>query len=48
MLPGADRERLLDAVRRLVAERGIVGADGMIRTPYRTHVLYGRAMPASA
>ena len=45
MLPVAQRERLLDAVRRLVAERGIAGADGTVSTPYRTHVLYARALP---
>jgi SAM-dependent methyltransferase len=45
MLAAADRERLLDAVRRLVTERGIADAEGMISTPYRTHVLCGRALP---
>jgi SAM-dependent methyltransferase len=45
MLPAAERERLLDAVRRLVAERGVAGTDGLIQTPYRTHVLYARALP---
>jgi SAM-dependent methyltransferase len=48
MLPVAERERLLDAVRRLVADREIAGPDGLITTPYRTHVLSTRALPAPA
>lgn len=48
MLPAADREQLLGAVRRLVAERGVAGADGLIRTPYWTHVLTARTLSPAA
>jgi ubiquinone/menaquinone biosynthesis C-methylase UbiE len=42
LLDDAPRERLLDAVADLVAERDLVGADGLLDTPYRTHVTWCR------
>ena len=46
LLDDAPRERLLDAVSDLVAERGLVGADGLLDTPYRTHVTWCRRLEA--
>lgn len=43
MMPAAERRRLLDALAELVRGRGLVGADGQIATPYRTHVMWTRA-----
>ena len=36
------RGRLLDGVRALVRERGLIAADGKLDTPYRTHVVWCR------
>jgi hypothetical protein len=48
LLPPTRRQRLLDAVRDLVTEPGIVKVNGALITPYRTHVFSGRALPAPA
>ena len=42
MLDDAPRERLRDAVSDLVSKRGLVAADGLLDTPYRTHVVWCR------
>jgi SAM-dependent methyltransferase len=44
LLDDEPRERLLDAVSNLVAERGLVAADGLLDTPYRTHVTWCRRL----
>jgi SAM-dependent methyltransferase len=44
LLEDAPRQRLLDAVADLVAERGLVAADGLLDTPYRTHVTWCRGL----
>ena len=36
------RARLLDGVRDLASERGLVGADGHLVTPYRTYATWCR------
>ena len=46
LLDDAARERLLDAVSDVVAARGLVGADGLLDTPYRTHVTWCRRVDA--
>jgi len=38
MMDDDARTALLDAIRALVRERGVIDADGMIETPYDTHV----------
>lgn len=40
MMADPEREALLDEIRGLVRERGVVGPDGAIETPYDTHVLW--------
>jgi SAM-dependent methyltransferase len=40
------RAELLDAVSRLVEDRGLVAPDGMLDTPYRTHVVWCRRRDA--
>ncbi|HEX3976704.1 MAG TPA: hypothetical protein VHW96_10590 [Solirubrobacteraceae bacterium] len=47
LLDEEPRERLLDAVADLVAERGLVAPDGRLDTPYRTHVTWCRRADAS-
>jgi SAM-dependent methyltransferase len=42
LLDDEPRTRVLDSVSRLVADRGLVGTDGMLDTPYRTHVVWCR------
>lgn len=42
LLDDVARERLLDAVAELVAERDLVATDGLLDTPYRTHVTWCR------
>jgi ubiquinone/menaquinone biosynthesis C-methylase UbiE len=42
MMDGEARERLLGAVSDLAYERGLVGADGHLVTPYRTPVVWCR------
>jgi hypothetical protein len=42
------RTELLDEVSRLVQDRGLIAADGMIDTPYRTHVVWCRALETLA
>jgi SAM-dependent methyltransferase len=42
MMNGDARGRLLGAVSDLARERGLVGTDGRLVTPYRTHVLWCR------
>jgi hypothetical protein len=42
LLEHEPRERLLDEVSHLVAERGLVAADGLLDTPYRTHITWCR------
>ena len=44
LLDDAARERLLDAVSDLVAERDLVAADGLLDTPYRTHITWCRSL----
>jgi SAM-dependent methyltransferase len=46
LLDDQPREGLLDAVSELVAERGLVAADGLLDTPYRTHVTWCRRLAA--
>jgi SAM-dependent methyltransferase len=46
LLDDAPRERLLDDVSDLVARRGLVAADGLLDTPYRTHVAWCRRLGA--
>jgi hypothetical protein len=40
----APRERLLDAVSEMVGNRGLVAADGLLDTPYRTYVVWCRRL----
>lgn len=42
LLDDERRARLLDEVSALVAERGLVAADGLLDTPYRTHITWCR------
>ncbi len=44
LLDDEPRGRLLDAVSDLVAERGLVAADGLLDTPYRTFVVWCRRL----
>lgn len=44
LLDEAPREQLLDAVSEMVAKRGLVAADGLLDTPYRTHVTWCRRL----
>jgi ubiquinone/menaquinone biosynthesis C-methylase UbiE len=44
VLDDEPRERLLDSVSALVAERGLVAADGLLDTPYRTDVTWCRRL----
>jgi SAM-dependent methyltransferase len=44
LLDDEARGRLLDAVSDLVANRGLVAADGLLDTPYRTHVVWCRRL----
>ena len=44
LLDDAPRERLLDEVAELVARRGLVAADGLLDTPYRTHLTWCRRL----
>src|SRR6185437_4311336 len=44
LLADEPRRRLLDAVSDLVAERDLIAADGLIDTPYRTHITWCRAL----
>jgi SAM-dependent methyltransferase len=44
LLDEAPRRRLLDEVSDLVAERGLIAADGLIDTPYRTHITWCRRL----
>jgi SAM-dependent methyltransferase len=48
LLDERPRTELLDEVSRLVQDRGLIGADGMIDTPYRTHVVWCRRLDAPA
>ena len=43
MLDDPARGRLLDAVRELATTRAGIGSDGLIETPYRTHIFAYRA-----
>jgi ubiquinone/menaquinone biosynthesis C-methylase UbiE len=42
LLDDEPRARLLDAVSDLAAAHGVVAADGMLDTPYRTHIAWCR------
>ncbi len=42
LLDDQPRMRLLDEVSDLVAQRGLVAADGLLDTPYRTHITWCR------
>jgi SAM-dependent methyltransferase len=44
LLDDEPRARLLDEVSALVTERGLVAADGLLDTPYRTHVTWCRRL----
>ncbi len=44
LLEAEPRERLLDEMSDLVAERGLVAADGLLDTPYRTHITWCRRL----
>jgi SAM-dependent methyltransferase len=44
LLDQAPREQLLDAVSEMVAKRGLVAADGLLDTPYRTHITWCRRL----
>jgi SAM-dependent methyltransferase len=44
LLDDTPRERLLDSISELVTERGLVAADGLLDTPYRTHVSWCRRL----
>lgn len=44
LLDDGPRELLLDEVGDLVAQRGLVAADGLLDTPYRTHVTWCHAV----
>ncbi|HEX3690688.1 MAG TPA: class I SAM-dependent methyltransferase [Solirubrobacteraceae bacterium] len=44
LLDEAPRERLLDEVADMVAQRGLVAADGLLDTPYRTHITWCRRL----
>ena len=46
LLDDAPREHLLDDVSEMVADRGLVAADGLVDTPYRTHVSWCRRLEA--
>lgn len=48
LLDDAARERLLDEVSDLVTQRGLIAADGLLDTPYRTHVTWCRAVASVA
>jgi SAM-dependent methyltransferase len=48
LLDEQPRTELLDEVSRLVRDRGLIAADGMIDTPYRTHVVWCRALKTLA
>jgi SAM-dependent methyltransferase len=45
-MPAAERDQVLEQVRRLAQDRGAVGADGQIETPYLTHVVWCRRVDA--
>lgn len=44
LLDAGPRRALRDAVARFVSERGLVDADGLLDTPYRTHVVWCRRL----
>jgi SAM-dependent methyltransferase len=44
LLDDERRRQLLDDVSDLVAERGLVAADGLLDTPYRTHLTWCRRL----
>ncbi len=46
LLDEPPRTELLDEVSRLVTDRGLIAPDGLIDTPYRTHVVWCRRSAA--
>jgi ubiquinone/menaquinone biosynthesis C-methylase UbiE len=45
-MPAAERDQVLEQVRRLAHDRGAVGVDGQMETPYCTHVVWCRRSDA--